>query len=37
MDKTHSIDEMPSLKARLGKAGTDRVRYHESADTCIEA
>ncbi len=32
MDKTYSIDEMPSLKARLGKAGTDRVRYQSSGD-----
>ncbi len=31
MDKTYSIDEMPSLKARLGKAGTDRIRYHEES------
>ncbi len=27
MDNTYSIDEMPSLKARLGKSRTDRVRY----------
>lgn len=29
MDKTYSIDEMPSLKERLGKAGTDRIRHYE--------
>lgn len=27
-----SIDEMPNLKARLGKARTDRIRYAGQAD-----
>jgi len=27
--KTYSIDELPELKAQLGKARTDRVRYHQ--------
>lgn len=29
MDRIYSIDEMPSLKERLGKAGTDRIRHYE--------
>ena len=27
-----SIDEMPTLKAQLGKARTDRIRYYGKAD-----
>ncbi len=29
MDRIYNIDEMPSLKEKLGKAGTDRVRHYE--------
>ena len=29
MDRIYNIDEMPSLKERLGKARTDRVRHYE--------
>jgi len=32
---THSIDEMPALSARLGKARVDRIRYSSISDPTV--
>ena len=31
----HSVDDMPNLKASLGKARTDRVRLHQTEGTAL--